>query len=1166
MVIDNTDRSHEADRLATFSGESEKESLDRLSRLAARAVAAPMAFISLKDRGGLVCAGSSGLPEAWASAWSDGLPASLPDLPTPLVLADAREHGLLQEHPVLREIGTVAYVRLPLKAPNDQILGALSVIDTGRRDWTGDDIGILTDLAVTVLRERGPRASVGVPEPDLHATIDSFPLPAVLLDPSGNVRGWNAMAEHILGWRESEVVGQPCPAVPENKRGIYNALFARVLRGEALADMEIHRRKRDGSRLDLSVLLSPVYSAGGRVIGVMTIFADISKLTRVEEEALWSEVRFQALIEHSTDGIALLGQDGIIRYSSPSTSPILGYSPEEFVGRNVFDGVHPDDCDRLKSTFARALAEPGVRFIEQYRYQHKDGSWRCMESVGTNLLTEPGVEGIVANFRDITERKRSEAELRARAHQQAAVARLGQRALADIDLDSLMDEASTLITQTLDVEYVKILELLPDGDAFLLRAGKGWREGLIGQSTVGAGLDSQAGYALSRGEAVVVEDLRTERRFDAPALLRSHDVVSGVTTIIGDAARPFGVLGVHTVKRRTFSRDDNHFLQAIASVLASAIERKQAEAGLVRRGRQLEILCRASQEVNAVLEIPVIMRTLVTSAMELVAATAGTYGRPVEGRMAFTEYHEGDVIRSIDETFEPGVGVPGWVMETRSPYVSSDPATDLHVLPGIRERFLIAGLVNVPILGRTGDLLGCFELHNKLGGRTFNDDDLALLQGLASSAAVAIENAQLYRQAREAEESSRRYAARVVSLATASRIFAEAGHDLSVITETITRLVSDLLGDSCGIHLFSSDGKTMIATALYNPDEAARSAFWKLVGAKPMRTDRGLTSVLLRTGEPLLVPELDLEKLRGIVAPEHFSYLERFGLRSLIVVPLRVQGRIIGMLDLARYRPDCPYTSEDQVFLQELADRAALAIENTRLYQQLAERERRLQDLVGRLLVAQEEERHRVAYEVHDGLAQVAAGAHQHLQAYARYHRPRSPEARSQLERALELAQRTVREARGVVANLRPTTLDDFGLEAAVRLQVEDLEGEGWEVSYREGLGRARLAATVETALYRVAQEALTNVRKHARTERVAIVLEREEGLIRLEVRDWGRGFEPEAVVGKGLGEQVGLVGMEERVALLGGQFRIESRPGAGTRVVAEVPVVWDEQEVGDGE
>ncbi|WP_040666518.1 GAF domain-containing protein, partial [Nitrolancea hollandica] len=901
MVIDNADHTHEADRLASFSEESAKESLDRLSRLAAALVGAPMAFISVKGHDGRLCIGQTGLPEAWVSQ-NDDLFEQLAGLPTPLVIADAREHGLLHDHPALRDIGAVACVCLPLRAPDNQTLGTLSVIDTGRRDWTGDDMHILTDLAITVMRERGLCATVSVTEQALRATIDALPLPAALLDPDGKILSWNTTAERMLGWQESEVIGRSCPAVPDGQRDIYNMLFARAIQGEALVDMEIQRRKRDGGRLDLNVLLSPMRDAGGRVSGVISIFADISALKRAEEEARRNEIRFQALIEHSTDGVALLGEDGVIRYASPSTSPTLGYAPEEFAGRNVFDGVHPDDRDRLARTFAQALSEPGVRFFEQYRYRHKDGSWIWMESTGTNLLNEPGVWGIVASYRDITKRKQGEAELRARARQQAAVARLGQRALADIDLDSLLAEAVTLITQTLDVEFVKLLELLPDGDTFLLRAGAGWRAGLVGQTTVGAGINSQAGYALLRGETVVVEDLGTEPRFDAPPLLRSHHVVSGVSTIIGDPSRPFGVLGVHTATRREFTPDSIHFLQAVASVLAAAVERKQAEAALVRRGRQLEILSRASQEVNSVLEIPVIMRTMVASGMELVGAAAGTYGLPVDGKLAFTEYLEGSETRSIDVVFEPGSGVPGWVMETRSPYVSSDLAVDPHVLPELHRGFGIRNLVSVPILSRTGELLGCFELHNKREGRTFHDDDLALLQGLASSAAVALENAQLYRQAREAEEASRRYAARVDSLAKASRIFAEAGHDLSVITETITRLVGDLLGDSCGIHLFSGDGQHMISSALYNPDEEARAAFWKLIGAHPMRTDRGLTSRLLRTGEPLLIPDLDLEKLRGVVALDHFAYLERFGLRSLIVVPLRVQGRIIGMLDLARYR------------------------------------------------------------------------------------------------------------------------------------------------------------------------------------------------------------------------------------------------------------------------
>src|SRR5438045_1331658 len=126
-----------------------------------------------------------------------------------------------------------------------------------------------------------------------------------------------------------------------------------------------------------------------------------------------------------------------------------------------------------------------------------------------------------------------------------------------------------------------------------------------------------------------------------------------------------------------------------------------------------------------------------------------------------------------------------------------------------------------------------------------------------------------------------------------------------------------------------------------------------------------------------------------------------------------------------------------------------------------------------------EEERHHVAYELHDGLAQVAASAHQHLQAFASHYRPRSLSARRELDRALELAQLSVKEARRLIAGLRPTVLDDFGLATALRLQVEAYRADGWMVTYDETLGPERLPPTLETTLFSVAQEALTNVRKH---------------------------------------------------------------------------------------
>jgi PAS domain S-box-containing protein len=178
---------------------------------------------------------------------------------------------------------------------------------------------------------------------------------------------------------------------------------------------------------------------------------------------------------------------------------------------------------------------------------------------------------------DITELKQAKEMIEVRARQQAAVAELGQRALAGTDLSTLLSEAVALVARTLEVAFCKVLELLPDGTALLLRAGVGWKEGCVGSARVGAGTDSQAGYTLLSDEPVIVGDLRTETRFTGPALLHDHGVVSGMSVIIHGRESPFGVLGVHTTRRRTFTQDDIHFLQAAANVLAAAITRSRAE-------------------------------------------------------------------------------------------------------------------------------------------------------------------------------------------------------------------------------------------------------------------------------------------------------------------------------------------------------------------------------------------------------------------------------------------------------------------------------------------------------------------------------------------------------------------------------------------------------------
>jgi signal transduction histidine kinase len=203
-----------------------------------------------------------------------------------------------------------------------------------------------------------------------------------------------------------------------------------------------------------------------------------------------------------------------------------------------------------------------------------------------------------------------------------------------------------------------------------------------------------------------------------------------------------------------------------------------------------------------------------------------------------------------------------------------------------------------------------------------------------------------------------------------------------------------------------------------------------------------------------------------------------------------------------------------------------------------------------------EDERRQLTYELHDGLAQTVVSVHQHLQAYAARRGMPADAKRAELDRILDLAHRSATEVRYVIAGLRPAALDDFGLAAALQMQIRALHADGWTVSYHETLGAERVTPAIETALYRVAQEALTNVRKHARTTRVAVTLERNKHSLRLTIRDWGCGFEPaQAIESAGMRGRIGLRGMHERVALLGGRWDIHSSPGAGVLITAEIPL-----------
>ena len=792
-----------------------------------------------------------------------------------------------------------------------------------------------------------------------------------------------------------------------------------------------------------------------------------------------------------------------------------------------------------------------------------------------------------------TEAAASDRQYETRARKQQVVATLGLRALGRGNLQGLMDAAVAMVADVLDVEYCKVLELLPDGQALLLRAGVGWHEGLVGQATIGTERDSQAGFTLLSSEPIIVDDLRTETRFSGPALLHEHHVVSGLSVLIHGASAPWGVLGAHTTRRREFDDDDVNFIQSVANVLAAAIERALAEDALSESEERFRTLVEMApdaifsisvndgtfttlspafehltgwsrsdwlghsfteivhpddlpvafehfqQLLNGVLLPPFELRVLTRDGVALVGefrltpqvedgrvvelfgiardvsdrrqaeeelrrsrdeleiilrgVTDGITVQDAEGRLIYA--NETAALMTGCATVEELLATPSrellgrfamfddagnpfpldqlpgrramlgqqppetlirfrvlatgqerWSLVSATPVLDQEgkPRYAINIFHDVTERMLAEGVqdflaeatallasdleyeetlsrvahiavpyladvcvfdilqpdgqirriaahpdpdtellihdlitrhpieqnhpamhaittgkttlfeyideplvesigmaperaqiigslgfrsvVVVPLISR-GKRIGALSLTYAESGRRYSEADLPVVHELASRAATAVDNALLYHDAQQA-------AARLRALAEASHAFAEASLDLPAVLDAVARSAGELIGDQCILRLLSDDSTHLPAVAVYHPNADRRAFLEDFLGREVQRADEGLVGSVVTTGNPVFLPAISQDELRAAITAGHVEDVERVPLHSIVIVLVRVRERPIGTLGLGRERPGEPYTDEDLLLLQELADRAGLAIENARLYRE----------------------------------------------------------------------------------------------------------------------------------------------------------------------------------------------------------------------------------------
>ena len=260
-------------------------------------------------------------------------------------------------------------------------------------------------------------------------------------------------------------------------------------------------------------------------------------------------------------------------------------------------------------------------------------------------------------------------------------------------------------------------------------------------------------------------------------------------------------------------------------------------------------------------------------------------------------------------------------------------------------------------------------------------------------------------------------------------------------------------------------------------------------------------------------------------------------------VPLASGASTLGAIEVRLSEPEL--SEERREALRILADQAASAIERAELYANL-------QHFTEQLMSADEEQRRRLARDLHDGIAPILVSAYQHLQMlYANT----PPEQRGErLEKSVQHLRKAIQETRGLIAGLRPATLDDLGLAGALAAEAQEMAKDaGWDlVTEVEDPGPLSLEA--EATIFRVLHEALENAKAHAAAQRVRFVLRPSAEDVVAVVADDGRGFLTTDWLQAGTGH-FGLLGMRERIALLGGECRITSRPGAGTEIRIRVPL-----------
>lgn len=550
---------------------------------------------------------------------------------------------------------------------------------------------------------------------------------------------------------------------------------------------------------------------------------------------------------------------------------------------------------------------------------------------------------------------------------------------------------------------------------------------------------------------------------------------------------------------------------------------------LEKRNETLALISEVFKAAGSSLEMGETLPLILNKAVKLLGAAGGFVMLLDEER---GDLHFGAARNLSEETTKNrvkiGEGIAGRVVMTGQPLLQQGEGGSLSLISGLAGGDRIESVICVPLEAES-KIIGVIGVFNKLF-EAFTEEDLALLSVVGSQAGSIIENSLLYTRLKGV---SRELKQRVEELSTMQEIARElnASLDLDRVLNLVLERAIQLTSAQAGVIALLDKGRggLFIAAMQGLPPHTEVYRF------QPWPLERGIVGRVARTGQPSLVADVSQDPDYVVVLPQT---------RSQLTVPLLAKGQAIGVIALESSEL-VGFDEEDLRYLSSLADQAAIAINNAQLHSRAEE-------------LATAEERDRIAREMHDGLAQDLAALFLRVQRSLKLIDTDPVTAKMELIKIGTVLQQDTQELRRLILALRPLDLEELGFSSALHRLIREFEADNVLTIHLSGVEDAPcLSRELEFVLFRVVQESLNNVRKHAQANNVWIDLAlHAPGAVSLTIRDDGRGFDSGEAVIEGLSRgRLGLLHMQERVEAIGGTLAIETAPTSGTRVAVTLPI-----------